>query len=155
MWPHFFKCGSWFCLRWSRRLDIGFNVAALFQVRKCCCGGPGGGGVHSFNVAALFQVRKFDDFLSFIILVIMLQCGRTFSSAEVSSHLLPQAENQPASMWPHFFKCGSICLFRILNRHVFASMWPHFFKCGSVDRTAADCSGINCFNVAALFQVRK
>ena len=84
-------------------------------------------------------------------------------------------------MWPHFFKCGSaarpLC---ICYPYSLASMWPHFFKCGSDNwngqtyswirmlqcgrtfssaevrlKCAVSMLGMVCFNVAALFQVRK
>ena len=85
-----------------------------------------------------------------------LQCGRTFSSAEVSGNPEISTNSRRASMWPHFFKCGSPA-FRmpVSASPPVASMWPHFFKCGSqLDQIRIQQSH-HSFNVAALFQVRK
>ncbi len=60
-----------------------------------------------------------------------LQCGRTFSSAEVR------------------LSVGARLFWRI------ASMWPHFFKCGSFPMEGDSIHAGASFNVAALFQVRK
>ena len=110
-----------------------------------------------FNGAALFQVRK--------------------------AHQIPNSgwKPYPASMGPHFFKCGKgrrrswrlprgsrfngAALFqvrkangfaRLIFRAASASMGPHFFKCGKfiVVSFAAANRGRR-FNGAALFQVRK
>ncbi len=112
-----------------------FNVAALFQVRKCFFADFGGGEKNSFNVAALFQVRKFCAGSERAGRMTVLQCGRTFSSAEVWDGYVKNAIDCFASMWPHFFKCGSVMAgAKTVQTEFVASMWPHFFKCGS--RTA-------------------
>ena len=84
MGPHFFKCGSRVDLYRGLPSDPGFNGAALFQVRKFgyamwyTIRGIG------FNGAALFQVRKFLPRSQMKNTRVLLQWGRTFSSAEVN-----------------------------------------------------------------------
>ena len=59
MGPHFFKCGKVrLQLPHRSELALGFNGAALFQVRKVTPGCQAARPVPSFNGAALFQVRK-------------------------------------------------------------------------------------------------
>ena len=131
MGPHSFKCGKKLtCFYWYRHL-LSFNGAALFQVRKVdgdefvnggCCSGFNGaalfqvrkgsqwsketGGVKRFNGAALFQVRKVAGAMKMFFWHLLLQWGRTLSSAEsCSKHQILHCPQQ-ASMGPHSFKCG-------------------------------------------------
>ena len=109
-----------------------------------------------------------------------LQWGRTLSSAE--RLFVGHRSFGPliASMGPHSFKCGKMSWIiemckicpklqwgRTLSsaesqpspsdtrliRH--ASMGPHSFKCGKVDEDGREVEGVERFNGAALFQVRK
>ena len=82
MGPHFFKCGKASPLAKPDKSRVGFNGAALFQVRKGFLISPIDWGIARFNGAALFQVRKGDDELTVRGFYIKLQWGRTFSSAE-------------------------------------------------------------------------
>ena len=60
-----------------------------------------------------------------------LQWGRTLSSAESEPAEIHSSSKSPASMGPHSFKCGKACRLPIIQ------------------------AASNCFNGAALFQVRK
>ena len=156
MGPHSFKCGS------KQRIT---NIS---------------GKKTSFNGAALFQVRKCQSARWSIGLQLLLQWGRTLSSAEVEPSHSPERDAGQASMGPHSFKCGSgtatpgerdqeaaLQWGRTLSSaevgigaSVFAeaskaSMGPHSFKCGSRNRRLRVCGGVKGFNGAALFQVRK
>ena len=62
----------------------------------------------------------------------MLQWGRTFSSAESVGLRLNRRHVRPASMGPHFFKCGKCWRRSPQLAEAIASMGPHFFKCGKV-----------------------
>ena len=158
MGPHFFKCGKRFSRERRRLRDERFNGAALFQVRKVenCSNDRGEcfavlqwGRTFSsaesamltmhadsmrrcFNGAALFQVRKGGLPAEFLWDAKELQWGRTFSSAERTSIPDRLGKLKPASMGPHFFKCGKTFCFR-----------------------STPCQSMQCFNGAALFQVRK
>ena len=59
-----------------------------------------------------------------------LQWGRTFSSAESFWIVVNYAAGNPASMGPHFFKCGKTSNVMKSRHQRRASMGPHFFKCG-------------------------
>ena len=66
---------------------VGFNGAALFQVRinGVRCGYPL--RLSSFNGAALFQVRITEESMGSLMSSMELQWGRTFSSADNESPL--------------------------------------------------------------------
>ena len=131
MGPHFFKCGKSAEKDPEKRANLGFNGAALFQVRK---------------------ERREESHPE---LNPMLQWGRTFSSAESAAHGAPRI-NGIVLQWGRTFSSAERCL-NILdfNCRVIASMGPHFFKCGKRHRYAGAVACDNCFNGAALFQVRK
>ena len=63
---------------------------------------------------------------------ILLQWGRTLSSAE--SPPVPSRDKArfKASMGPHSFKCGKFVSQLILDSGNPASMGPHSFKCGKL-----------------------
>ena len=108
MWPHFFKCGSFGCRCFRAlphlKLQCGrtFSSAEVPEVTS-----TEWGNISSFNVAALFQVRKYPRQPPHRLPNRRLQCGRTFSSAEVLGTWRIGVATNDASMWPHFFKCGS------------------------------------------------
>ena len=111
MGPHFFKCGNEAPFHAYSPQLFCFNGAALFQVRKCSHLATGRQSLACFNGAALFQVRKYDgdDHINDVAvsfngaalfqvrkyplsslqeyLQVLLQWGRTFSSAEIASNL--------------------------------------------------------------------
>ena len=58
MGPHFFKCGKETHSDLDSDVIVGFNGAALFQVRKVSQDQSLAMLVKGFNGAALFQVRK-------------------------------------------------------------------------------------------------
>ena len=82
-------------------------------------------GPHSFKCGKL---EKLDSTTT---IKIMLQWGRTLSSAE------------------------RIVIAAPVNHSQVASMGPHSFKCGKVKLVCPDCKKEMSFNGAALFQVRK
>ena len=156
MWPHFFKCGS---------STLAFTLMRLGRSLQC------GRTFSSAEVEHIARTRYDSE---------GLQCGRTFSSAEVTRLDDYRSAVIHASMWPHFFKCGSakatvrvsisyyelqcgrtfssaeVLYFLVRYVRVYeASMWPHFFKCGSKPDGQRSKRGQVRFNVAALFQVRK
>ena len=134
MGPHFFKCGKHSPASHSKRHNLGFNGAALFQVRKGrstsqklqdywelqwgrtfssaerrAMASAGETFFARFNGAALFQVRK-DQMADCRVdrRRGRLQWGRTFSSAESLNLSSLLCVLQLASMGPHFFKCGKV-----------------------------------------------
>ncbi len=132
MWPHFFKCGSPAITRQRRLVIASFNVAALFQVRKCTyLRKRASDTLPLLQCGRTFSSAEVTSMLTLLEDTLTLQCGRTFSSAEVIGCRCFWWGQLYASMWPHFFKCGS-CRYVVVGygRNP-ASMWPHFFKCGS------------------------
>ena len=106
MGPHFFKCGNQNLshkfvpnkkLQWGRTFSSAENRRQTRHHRASI----------SFNGAALFQVRKNQRNTHGRFGVARLQWGRTFSSAEKRQEVrhVPCFRG-PASMGPHFFKCG-------------------------------------------------
>ena len=85
----------------------------------------------------------------------VLQWGRTFSSAE-SSECEELREANVELQWGRTFSSAERYSSIIpLTISTSASMGPHFFKCGKADiETGLSCE-LQCFNGAALFQVRK
>ncbi len=133
MGPHSFKCGK-------QTIE-----ARIWSLRRC------------FNGAALFQVRKAKNLTTSRNDDMVLQWGRTLSSAERTVNREPGPTTVRASMGPHSFKCGKFtpkqyqALTELLlqwgrtlssaesldQRWIVAfattaSMGPHSFKCGKV-----------------------
>ena len=133
-----------------------------------------------FNGAALFQVRKAEMSITRRRATVWLQWGRTLSSAESSSSLrigvpssslqwgrtLSSAESKETGWQARsnrlgfngaaLFQVRKECrphsrIFRVPN----ASMGPHSFKCGKLGPFFFSHCNEYCFNGAALFQVRK
>ena len=102
-----------------------------------------------------FKCGKWRSTNSSLIMIVKLQWGRTFSSAEsrrpsnITSRLTrlqwgrtfssAESENNPS----------------VYEEELLASMGPHFFKCGKRLWQHVGRSHSTCFNGAALFQVRK
>ena len=176
MGPHFFKCGyvpplpellaaAW--LQWGRTFSSA-DISLRFTSQGKGWGLQWGRTFSSadiqadttlpqqmrrFNGAALFQVRIATAYK-------LIQSGR------------------PASMGPHFFKCGygeysviivagfgsfnGAALFQVRIGRLYelpgeasvASMGPHFFKCGYRQSGQMSRTQGHRFNGAALFQVR-
>ena len=155
MGPHFFKCGKTF----EPNLDSE--------------------GANTLQWGRTFSSAESHPLADTIPAAMVLQWGRTFSSAEsclksqlsMLSHLrfngaaLFQVRKAhlrlgcecriDASMGPHFFKCGKKRQELNYAKRKEASMGPHFFKCGKYCLFVMGPHGPECFNGAALFQVRK
>jgi len=111
MGPHSFECGNWVVSQRHNLMSPRFNGAALVRVRKCrryapprSPGSPASMGPHSFecgnpstpgrpaaetsrfNGAALVRVRKSPKCLRDNGWQLMLQWGRTRSSAEIHEY---------------------------------------------------------------------
>ena len=139
---------SWISLQWGRTFSsaesewvcsfdfprrLGFNGAALFQVRK----------VHR-GIFCGCESRT------------ALQWGRTFSSAESRSVARRSARVGVASMGPHFFKCGKEKPNIDRDTPDKELQWGRTFSSAeSHRRVERDGNTFICFNGAALFQVRK
>ena len=132
MGPHFFKCGKGHhecymktrlnSLQWGRTFSSAeswLNYGGKAEESEASMGphffkcGKGRGHKgkkksqeSSFNGAALFQVRKGPTTRMSAMCFIVLQWGRTFSSAERKSISIVCLVFFAASMGPHFFKCG-------------------------------------------------
>ncbi len=180
MWPHFFKCGSSSLSGAVIRAKNGFNVAALFQVRKFqfpgqARTGPGKASMwpHFFKCGSIsarvcprrksttlqcgrtFSSAEVFDADLHESMGFQLQCGRTFSSAEVLAMIASPIFSSPASMWPHFFKCGSRIFDRRTSGKVFRFNVAALFQVRKCPRARIMDAQLRRFNVAALFQVRK
>ena len=83
MGPHFFKCG---------------NLKTEDSVGKHHLG---------FNGAALFQVRKFETTISAIVQESRASMGPHFFKCGNEEIARKKKEKRLASMGPHFFKCGN------------------------------------------------
>ena len=155
MGPHFFKCGKVTCLVVPRQPMLGFNGAALFQVRKAFERIRTIQLYFSFNGAALFQVRKAVTPTRKQAVPVTLQWGRTFSSAE-SLPWLAGCRSPPRLQWGRTFSSAERVVADAPRGPADkASMGPHFFKCGKLWRRRKPAWPTDSFNGAALFQVRK
>ena len=154
MGPHFFKCGKRSGLK-KEDNEVAASMGPHFfkcgktRLRDELIFRPDG-----FNGAALFQVRKNLLITSFLSLIVPLQWGRTFSSAEnrpgtivpVTRVMLQwgrtfsSAENKTESyimeklrllQWGRTFSSAENRKIKMRKRRRRqASMGPHFFKCG-------------------------
>ncbi len=85
MGPHFFKCGS-FCNQNVPVLTIlGFNGAALFQVRKYRYASRISSWENPLQWGRTFSSAEVDQLQCGLTPFVRLQWGRTFSSAEVDN----------------------------------------------------------------------
>ena len=131
MGPHFFKCGKSLTRRAEsskvEELQWGRTFSSAERIRQVVVAGDRALG---FNGAALFQVRKETPNKGDVVAYTGLQWGRTFSSAESHSLYDEDFRKCEASMGPHFFKCGKTAMAASIEAAAMASMGPHFFKCG-------------------------
>ena len=85
-----------------------FNVAAVFQLRKSTGAVPSFVFIlPGFNVAAVFQLRKSLVRAAEQNPALLLQCGRSLSTAEIRGPFLYGSLTMQASMWPQSFNCGN------------------------------------------------
>ena len=159
MGPHFFKCGKIPRDSANAGIELCFNGAALFQVRKVMhnvcyfvakiaelqwgrtfssaergLGLPNSGSNWDrFNGAALFQVRKVVNVENNNGGINVLQWGRTFSSAESMHAVALSPLVCRASMGPHFFKCGKTNNQRKVNRWLQRLQWGRTFSSAESD----------------------
>ena len=106
MGPHFFKCGKMPKADQQRHRVYASMGPHFFKCGKIPQIAARFFAILGFNGAALFQVRKNGDDLTAKINAIELQWGRTFSSAEKEERKDNDYKDGRASMGPHFFKCG-------------------------------------------------
>ena len=106
MGPHFFKCGKFERPVNNRRDDKASMGPHFFKCGKKNQLGSQPLSLPRFNGAALFQVRKKFAVCRLFVCRLLLQWGRTFSSAEKCLLARSSTRVNRASMGPHFFKCG-------------------------------------------------
>ena len=109
MWPQSFNCGNAELAIWSRPRLPSFNVAAVFQLRK-----------------SEMNTLKAYFFL-------LLQCGRSLSTAEIR----PCRPLPLAAVFPSFNVAAVFQLRKFNSDGLYlsiiasASMWPQSFNCGN------------------------
>ena len=118
---------------------LSFNGAALFQVRKELRFFAGFYAIDGLQWGRTFSsAESFAGRWKTIVKWSKLQWGRTFSSAERSPFTKAAVADLPASMGPHFFKCGKVDGINHRAERSLASMGPHFFKCGKRNTPLVD-----------------
>ena len=156
MGPHFFKCGKTSPPFPKNSCGILFNGAALFQVRKAIIAPQPLKFGFVFNGAALFQVRKASELrFGFPFRLdssmgphffkcgkpnrandrrkngILLQWGRTFSSAESRRRMQKKQQQAAVFNGAALFQVRKVWSGQTITCSAdFSSMGPHFFKCG-------------------------
>ena len=131
MGPHFFKCGNSAREVVLRSGELGFNGAALFQVRKLGKGNPNLNSLAWLQWGRTFSSAEIRIPCKWAFISLRLQWGRTFSSAEISANFkIKLAKNR--LQWGRTFSSAEIPV----SKH------------GRLESFAG-------FNGAALFQVRK
>ena len=106
MGPHSFKCGKRGCPRQNKQINRASMGPHSFKCGKRRLGFVAVLAQIGFNGAALFQVRKVIDLESAKKSPARLQWGRTLSSAERAESKANWQDRSYASMGPHSFKCG-------------------------------------------------
>ena len=157
MWPQSFNCGN--LSRPAERRGSVSHASMWPQSFNCgnlCWNSKTPAPLTGFNVAAVFQLRKSFEKLPLHIEIVLLQCGRSLSTAEIADIAEGITEGLCRFNVAAVFqlrKSASFC--HVQRGPVYASMWPQSFNCGNVAGGRFILNVYNSFNVAAVFQLRK